>query len=560
MVASCSTGRLTHLTTRSRSRFAAARTGWSDERRRASPCSPPQLVGAGGLGAVRCLSGLRRLASGVHARAVRGRPRARREVPVAPLSARLPPLGAPAQGHAREPADRGGRLCTRRGAVAPAFAHGGAEPNAAVAHVAGAARDGSLPFLPPRDCRDPVRQGGRLRRARRHPRADRRLGRVPREALHRGDRGDLAQAGRGDPRERCAVPVGRKLRGHPAGVLALRRLHRLRDRRQLAQFHDGQDRRRERHRRDAVRRVPALRFRLRLRDCADDHRADHGERSAHGPHQADLQGMSAPGIAAIDREWHRFTPAERFARFAVYFAVVAAIVVSLETVEMIPEFVYDAPAQIGDMLRRMWPVAWGFYPDGVQAPLLDSLHIATLGTVLAVVMAVPVAFLAARNVTPHAGFDYLAKLVLVSARSVSTLIWALFFVAVFGPGALAGTLAIAFHSIGFTAKLLSEALEETNRGTIEALHATGALWLSVALQGYWPQVKPAFWSIVLFRWDINVRESAVLGLVGAGGVGMALDTALNLFQWDRVAIILLAIFAVVIIAEIAVTAIRQRII
>src|SRR5262245_62666885 len=101
--------------------------------------------------------------------------------------------------------------------------------------------------------------------------------------------------------------------------------------------------------------------------------------------------MSAPGIAAIDREWRRFTPAERFARFVVYFTVVAAIVVSLETVEVIPEFIYDAPAQIGDMLRRMWPVAWGFYPDGVQAPLLDSLHIATLGTVLAVVMAVPVA-------------------------------------------------------------------------------------------------------------------------------------------------------------------------
>ena len=78
-------------------------------------------------------------------------------------------------------------------------------------------------------------------------------------------------------------------------------------------------------------------------------------------------------------------------------------------------------------------------------------------------------------------------------------------------------------------------------------------------KGYWPQVKPAFWSIALFRWDINVRESAVLGLVGAGGIGMALDTALNLFQWDRVALILVAIFAVVIVAEIVVTGIRRRI-
>jgi len=263
--------------------------------------------------------------------------------------------------------------------------------------------------------------------------------------------------------------------------------------------------------------------------------------------------------AIVEREWRRFTPEERIGRFAVYFGIVAAIVASLQTVEVIPEFLYDAPEQILDMLRRMWPVAWGFYPEGVHEPMIDSLHIATLGTVAAVFMAVPVAFLAARNVTPYPWLNYAAKLILVSARSVNTLIWALFFVAVFGPGALAGTLAIAFHSIGFTGKLLGEALEEANRGSIEALEASGAPWLSLAIKGYWPQVRPAFWGIVLFRWDINVRESAVLGLVGAGGVGMALDTALNLFQWERAAMILVAIFAVVVVAEIATTQLRKRI-
>ena len=263
--------------------------------------------------------------------------------------------------------------------------------------------------------------------------------------------------------------------------------------------------------------------------------------------------------AAAEREWQRFTPAERIGRFAVYFGIVAAIVASLQTVEVIPEFLYDAPEQIGDMLRRMWPVAWGFYPEGVQEPLIESLHIASLGTIAAVFMAVPVAFLAARNVTPFPWINYAAKLILVSARSVNTLIWALFFVAVFGPGALAGTLAIAFHSIGFTGKLLGEALEEANRGTIEALEASGAPWLSIALKGYWPQVRPSFWGIVLFRWDINVRESAVLGLVGAGGVGMALDTALNLFQWDRAAMILAAILGVVVLAEIVTTQLRKRV-
>jgi phosphonate transport system permease protein len=250
---------------------------------------------------------------------------------------------------------------------------------------------------------------------------------------------------------------------------------------------------------------------------------------------------------------------ERMARFTVYFGVVAAIAASLQTVQVIPEFIADAPEQVADMLRRMWPVAWGFYPQGVHEALMESLHIASLGTVLAVLMAVPVAFLAARNVTPFAWLNYLAKLILVSARSVNTLIWALLFVAVFGPGALAGTLAIAFHSIGFTGKLLGEALEEANRGSIEALQASGAPWLSLALKGYWPQVRPAFWGIVLFRWDINVRESAVLGFVGAGGVGMALDTALNLFQWERAAMILVAIFVVVLVAEVATTQLRKRI-
>jgi phosphonate transport system permease protein len=141
---------------------------------------------------------------------------------------------------------------------------------------------------------------------------------------------------------------------------------------------------------------------------------------------------------------------------------------------------------------------------------------------------------------------------------VNSLVWALIFVGIFGPGPLAGTLAIAFRSIGFVGKLVGEALDEAQPGPIEALRAAGAPWLSVLSFGYWSQVKPAFWSIALFRFDINVRESAVLGLVGAGGIGMALDAALNLFQWDRVALILVAMFVVVIAAEVGVTQVRKR--
>lgn len=271
--------------------------------------------------------------------------------------------------------------------------------------------------------------------------------------------------------------------------------------------------------------------------------------------------MSPPATLApaAPREWRRFTPSQRLARFAVYLGMVAAVVASLRMVEVIPEFLYDAPEQMRDLLQRMWPVAWGFYPKGVHEALVDTLHIATLGTILAVAMALPVGVAAAHNVVPSRALNLLARLLLVSSRSVNSLVWALLFVAVFGPGTLAGTLAIAFRSIGFVGKLVGEALEEAQRGPIEALQSAGAPWASQLLWGYWPQVKPAFWSIALFRWDINVRESAVLGLVGAGGIGMALDSAMNLFQWDRVAMVLVAIFAVVIVAEVVVTQLRKRI-
>ena len=266
------------------------------------------------------------------------------------------------------------------------------------------------------------------------------------------------------------------------------------------------------------------------------------------------------GNRVAERIWRRFTPAQRLTRFAVYLVIVAAIVLSVRTVEVIPEFLADAPEQVVDLLTRMWPVDWAHYPETIHDALTETLHIATLGTLLALVLALPVGVLAAHNLVPSTPLNLFAKLILVSSRSVNSLVWALLFVGIFGPGALAGTLAIAFRSIGFVGKLFGEALEEAQRGPIEALTAAGAPWTSRLTFGYWPQVKPAFWSIALFRWDINVRESAVLGLVGAGGIGMALDTALNLFQWNRVAVVLVAIFAVVIVAEVLVTQVRKRVI
>ena len=265
-------------------------------------------------------------------------------------------------------------------------------------------------------------------------------------------------------------------------------------------------------------------------------------------------------LRPLRREWRRLTPQQRLSRWVVWLGAVAALAWAVRSIDVIPEFLADAPTQMADLLLRMWPPDLSHYYPAVHVALLETLHIATLGTILAFALAVPVALLAARNICRVRALNALAQLVLVSSRSVNSLVWALIFVAVFGPGAAAGTFAIAFLSVGFVGKLLAEAIEETAPGPLEALRATGAPWGSVMLKGLWPQIQPAFWGTALFRWDINVRESAVLGLVGAGGIGVVLDDAINFFHWDRVATVLLAILAVVVLAEIAVTRIRARLI
>ena len=267
-----------------------------------------------------------------------------------------------------------------------------------------------------------------------------------------------------------------------------------------------------------------------------------------------------PPAAKPRREWERLTPKQRWSRYLLLFSAACAIAYSIRNIEIIPEFLYDAPTQVADLFQRMWPIDFAYYPTGIHDALVDTLHIATMGTMLSIIFSLPVGLLVAKNITKNKLLNWLGLFILVSSRSVSVLVWALLFVAIFGPGPLAGTITIAVRSIGFVGKLFGEALEECPPGTIEALKASGAPWLSIFLKGYWPHVLPAYWAIALFRWDINIRESSVIGLVGAGGIGMALEKAQSTFQWTQVSLILVCIFALVIICELIVTYIRKRII
>lgn len=222
-------------------------------------------------------------------------------------------------------------------------------------------------------------------------------------------------------------------------------------------------------------------------------------------------------------------------------------------------FVWDAPTQATNMLSRAFPPQWD-YLSQLWIPLWDTLNIATLGTIIGVAIALPIAFLAAGNTTPHPIIRQLALLLIVTSRSVNSLIWAMLLVAVLGPGSVAGIIAIGLRSVGFTGKLFSEAIEEIDPQPVEAITATGASDAQILTYAIIPQTLPAFIGVSVFRWDINIRESTVLGLVGAGGIGIQLESSISILRWSQVSVIILCVFLMVFISEWLSAKIRQKMI
>jgi len=260
--------------------------------------------------------------------------------------------------------------------------------------------------------------------------------------------------------------------------------------------------------------------------------------------------------------WRRRTARRDLAVWAGWFAVVLLVAVSWQFISGVTiwEFVWDAPSQGADLISRMVPPKWD-YASKLWLPLWDTINIATIGTLLALLLATPVAFLAARNTTPSVLFVRpLALFIIVASRSINSLIWALLLVSILGPGVLAGIIAIALRSIGFVAKLLYEAIEEIDFAQVEAVSATGASPSQVVAYGIVPQIAPAFAGISVFRWDINIRESTVLGLVGAGGIGLELQASISTLAWPQATVIFVMILGTVVASEWLSARIRHAII
>lgn len=269
--------------------------------------------------------------------------------------------------------------------------------------------------------------------------------------------------------------------------------------------------------------------------------------------------MTTPARAATHPDiWQRFSPRETLVRYVWYIGIVFVAVWSVSNLD-IPWFYFlDAHIQAADLAIRMYPPDWEHLTEIVD-PLIETVHIATLGTVITFFLAFPVAFMAAGNTTPNRTTWFIGRFILVTSRSVNTVVWGLLFVAMFGPGPVAGIWAVAARSIGFVGKLIAEAIEEIDGGTVEAIEATGASRLQVLLVGVVPQVLPVVFGTMVYRWDINIRESTVLGFVGAGGIGIQLYASINQFAWQQVSVMLLAVFGVVLVSEFVSATVRSRI-
>ena len=222
--------------------------------------------------------------------------------------------------------------------------------------------------------------------------------------------------------------------------------------------------------------------------------------------------------------------------------------------------VLGAPADVWDIFKQLWPPAMDEALDrGVVGKVFESVYIAWIGTIIGAILSLPLAFLAATNVAPR-WIRIPVRQLFNAIRAVPELIVAVIFIPITGLGPWAGTLAIGLHSVGTLGKWATEAIEGVDTGPLEAVEATGGRWVSGMRWGILPQIMPIVASFWLFRFEINVRASAVLGMIGAGGVGAELVSQLMFRNFSAVGAVLGITVLVVLTIDTMSAAVRRRII
>ena len=207
---------------------------------------------------------------------------------------------------------------------------------------------------------------------------------------------------------------------------------------------------------------------------------------------------------------------------------------------------------------------WGYVyiPAGedLLRGLLETFAIAVIGTFIAAVICIPFAFLGARNLVKVRPVTGVTKFILSVIRVFPEIVMALIFIKAVGPGSFSGVLALGIHSVGMLGKLFIEDIESLDFSSAEALKASGANKTKTLVFAVIPQILPSFLSLILYRFELNLRSASILGLIGAGGIGTPLIFALQTRSWDRVGIILIGLVIMVAIVDFISGAIRKRIV
>jgi len=248
---------------------------------------------------------------------------------------------------------------------------------------------------------------------------------------------------------------------------------------------------------------------------------------------------------------------------SIFFMVIMALVLWSVNVTIIEDTDWERMGSLGEVLAsagRFFGIDFSLIPNLFE-PAIETFMISCLGTLLGVIICVPAIWFGALNITPFKPITYpLGRFMMTISRSIHEIVWALFFVAVLGLGALPGIFAIAVRSVGFIAKMSAEAIEDIKLGPIEAIRATGANRFQVLLYAILPQVIPQVIGVILFEWEINIRRSAILGLVGAGGLGLVFFRQMNTYNYHGVTTVILAILVIIIFGEIVSHFSRKRMI
>jgi phosphonate transport system permease protein len=280
------------------------------------------------------------------------------------------------------------------------------------------------------------------------------------------------------------------------------------------------------------------------------------------------QAIKLAGIAQADIDVARARIPRAFAapwsERAVRIALVIGVIAWLGYLHWLFDF-----GKIFSGLDRLWVIIglmvdWSHFATWdhleIWKSMLETVAMAFLGTLLASVIALPLGFLGARNVLPSAVFRFLTRRVFDVFRGLDQLIWALVFVRAMGLGPIAGILAIFVSDTGVLAKLYSEAIENAERGQVDGIRSTGASGLMTLRLGVLPQVLPVMLSQALYQLESNSREATILGLVGAGGIGLRLSERIQINAWDQVAYIVVLILITVAMIDFVSKRIRTRLI